>query len=67
MLLVGSRLWALSGKGIKDDASVKVFPDGKVTEQYSILNLFLIVTKPALQKVHRNESNKKWINLEQLL
>lgn len=60
-------MWALSGKGIKDDALVKVFPDGKVNEQYSILNLFLIVTKPALQKVHRNESNNKWINLEQLL
>lgn len=60
-------MWALSGKGIKDDASVKVFPDGKVTEQYSILNIFLIVTKPALQKVHRNESEMKWINLEQLL
>lgn len=35
-------MWALNGKGINDDVVVKVFPDGKLNEQYSILNLFNI-------------------------
>lgn len=35
-------MWALNGKGIKDDVVVKVFPYGKLNGQYSILNLFNI-------------------------
>lgn len=34
------RLWALSGKGIKDDVAVKRLPDGKWNKQYLMLNLF---------------------------
>lgn len=33
-VLRASRLWALRGKGIKDDVVVKVFPDGKSKKQY---------------------------------
>lgn len=39
VLRVDRRLWTLNGKGIKDVVVVKVFPDGKLNEQDSILNL----------------------------